>query len=78
MTTLAANPQGLDIIPARRVFKMGSVCLTDPDPERSPEDVLRLYAVNYPWLATATLSGPVYEDGQLVWQIEKPVVKTKG
>lgn len=61
-----------------RVFKMGSVTLADPDPTLLPEAALRLYTPNYPHLVTATLSGPVEEGGQWVYEVQKPVVKTKG
>lgn len=61
-----------------RVFRLGSMRLTDPDPTLPPEAALRLYAPNYPHLATAILSGPLAENGTLVWTVEKPLVKTKG
>ncbi|MEE4377387.1 MAG: PRTRC system protein C [Candidatus Competibacteraceae bacterium] len=67
-----------DITTPQRVFKMGSVRLVDPDPRLPPEQAVRLYAPNYPHLATATLSGPEQVQDELVWTVEKPTVKTKG
>lgn len=61
-----------------RVFKMGSVRLADLAPDMEPLDSLRLYAANFPHLAAATLLDPVAEGDDLVFEITKPPVKTKG
>lgn len=61
-----------------RVFKMGVVRLPDIAPDLEPLASLRLYAANYPHLATATLSAPYAEGEELVYEVEKPAVKTKG
>lgn len=66
------------IVRLTRVFKMGSVRLTDPDPSLTPEEVVRLYSANYPHLAHATLSDPRAEGEELVYEIQKPPAKTKG
>ena len=61
-----------------RVFKMGAIELADPDPARSPEEALKLYVPNYPYLAQAHLGPPQLEGDRLVYVVEKPPVKTKG
>ena len=61
-----------------RVFKMGSVELPDPAPDKAPEDALKLFVPSYPHLASATLAPPVAEGDRLVFAIEKPPVATKG
>lgn len=70
MTSLIEQPT--------RVFRFGSLRLNDPDPSLEPLAALRLYAPNYPQLATAQLLDPVVEDGLLVYGVEKPPAKTKG
>lgn len=80
MTTEASTataPALADPAPVR-VFKMGAVELADPDPALAPLEALRLYSPNYPHLASATLSEPDFRDGQLIYEVEKPPVKTKG
>ena len=62
----------------RRVFKMNSVVLADIDPSLSPTEVIRLYAASYPHLAYATLGEPIVQGDELVFEIEKLPVKTKG
>lgn len=61
-----------------RVFRFGSIDLPDPAPEKSPEDALRLYAPNYPVLASATVGESFIEGDLLVTPVEKPEVRTKG
>jgi PRTRC genetic system protein C len=61
-----------------RVFKMGSVRLTDLAPESEPLVSLRLYAANYPHLNAATLLDPVAEGDELIYEVAKPPAKTKG
>ena len=62
-----------------RVFKIGSISLSDPDPSLPPEEAVRLYAGSYPQVMEAEISGPdVGPDGSLVYTVERPAVKTKG
>ncbi|MDL2230400.1 PRTRC system protein C [Alistipes sp. OttesenSCG-928-L06] len=53
------------------------VTLPDPDPERTPEQVMALYAATYPFLTTATVHGPVTEGDKVVYEF-KTVLGTKG
>ncbi|MCB1810532.1 MAG: hypothetical protein KDK04_02240 [Candidatus Competibacteraceae bacterium] len=61
-----------------RVFKMGSLELLDPAPDLSPEDAVKLLAVNFPHLAQGLLAAPELVGEKLVYPIEKPPVKTNG
>ncbi len=61
-----------------RSFKLGSINLPDPDPTLPPEEAVKLYAPNYPMIATSTLREPEVVGNELVYLIEKPPVKTKG
>jgi PRTRC genetic system protein C len=62
-----------------RVFRLGSISLSDPDPSISPEDAVKLYAANYPIIESCTLAEPFVEANErLVYKVEKPEVKTKG
>lgn len=62
-----------------RVFTTGSLQLQDIDPNLPPEDILKLYALNYPQLANATLADPIIKGQELHYAIENAVpVKTKG
>lgn len=53
------------------------IVLTDPDPSRSPEQVMMLYAGQYPFLTTATVHGPVTEGDKVAYEF-KTVLGTKG
>lgn len=68
-----SNVQGL-----RPVLKMGSVRLPFASPDQSVQEALQMYAANYPHLANATVSDPVPEGEELVYEVQKPPVKTKG
>jgi PRTRC genetic system protein C len=72
----ALELKGLD-----RVFKFSnngtSVELSDPDPERSPEEVMKLYSSQYPALTTASVHGPVFEKDKAVYEF-KTTMGTKG
>jgi PRTRC genetic system protein C len=61
-----------------RQFKFNATTLPDPDPSLDPDAVRKLYAVNYPALAAASVSEPVVDGGYLTYIFEPPVVKTKG
>lgn len=67
-----------NIIQPERVFKMGAVELPDPDPQLTPEKALALYAPNYPYLANAVLSPARIDGTRVIYEVEKPPVKTKG
>lgn len=73
---MAFEVTGLD-----REFRMKidghDTVLPDPDPLRTPEQVMALYAAQYPALTTATVHGPIQEDGKVVYKF-KTVLGTKG
>lgn len=64
----------------KRIFRMGSVDLDDPNPDLPPEESLALYEKAYPHLAQATLGESFLSSDQerLIYPVEKPEVKTKG
>ena len=51
--------------------------LSDPDPSRTPEQVMMFYANQYPSLTTATVDGPVMEGDAAVYEF-KTTLGTKG
>ncbi len=71
----------LEVKGLRREFKFKhngqEITLPDPDPERSPEQVMQLYAGQYPELTTATVKGPAREDEKVVYEFTS-VLGTKG
>lgn len=64
-----------------RVFRFKNngtdVTLSDPDPERTPEQVMQLYANQYPALTTASVHGPTMEKDKAVYEF-KTTMGTKG
>lgn len=69
----------MQIEQATRIFKLGSLSLTDPDPSLSPEEAVQLYAATYPQVAQATLSGPeVGPNGEAIYEVQRAPAKTKG
>jgi PRTRC genetic system protein C len=68
----------MEITAANRVFKTPVQTFPDPDPALSPEDVLKVYARNFPSLANATLSPPRIQGNEAIYEIQLPPVKTKG
>jgi PRTRC genetic system protein C len=68
----------MEIITANRVFKTPVQTFPDPDPTLSPEDVLKVYARNFPSLANASLSAPRIQGNEAIYDIQLPPVKTKG
>ena len=54
-----------------------TVSLPDPDPSRTPEQVMMLYANQYPFLTTATVHGPAQEEDKVIYEF-KTVLGTKG
>lgn len=68
-----------EIVQARRIFRLGSLRLPDPDPSLPPEEAVRLYAAAYPQVAQAEIGEPeVSPDGELVYEVQRPPAKTKG
>lgn len=71
----------LEIKGLERKFRFGSngakIDLADPDPERTPEQVMQLLANQYPALTTATVSGPAIENDKIVYEF-KTTMGTKG
>lgn len=61
-----------------RKFKLGATVLDDPAPHLSPEEALKLFIPNYPFLASARLGEPVQRGEIFEYPVEKPQVQTKG
>ncbi len=53
------------------------VILSDPDPGRSPEQVMQFYSNQYPSLTTANVHGPTIEKDKMVYEF-KTTMGTKG
>ena len=53
------------------------VDLSDPDPDMSPQEVIKFYSPEYPELTNATVSGPKVEGSKAVYYF-KTSVGTKG
>lgn len=69
----------MQIEQATRIFKLGSLSLTDPDPSMPPEEAVKLYAPTYPQVAQATLSGPeIGPGGEAIYEVQRAPAKTKG
>ncbi len=68
----------MQITAATRVFKTPVQTFADPDPALSPEDVLKVYARNFPSLASATLAPPRIQGNEAIYDIQLPPVKVKG
>lgn len=47
-----------------REFVFESHVLPDPDPEMDVEQVREMYMPTYPEITTASVEGPVFEDGK--------------
>jgi PRTRC genetic system protein C len=63
----------------KRVFKLNSTELPDPDPKMSPEEVKRHYGPNFgAVLELAVVTGPTLEGERLVFHFEQPQAKIKG
>jgi PRTRC system protein C len=54
-----------------RIFKIDieehDTILSDPDPSRTPEQVMLFYANQYPILTNATVHGPEAEEDKMVY-----------
>lgn len=62
-----------DFAPAPRVFTQGVARLPDPDPDMSPNEVMRHYARNYPDLNTGAVEGPVLAGGEQVFTFKRGI-----
>jgi PRTRC genetic system protein C len=60
-----------------RIFEFNGVRLPDPDPKLSPEEVRNLYALQYPDIATASITGPEAVGDKLVYRFTR-AIGTKG
>src|SRR6185312_12731538 len=68
----------MTVVTLKRLFRTGSTELQDPDPTLTPDEVRQHWAVNYPHLATATVSEPEQKGDNLIYVFEAPQAKTKG
>lgn len=66
------------ITPLIRRFKFGATLLDDPAPNLPPEEALKLYALNYPVLASARLGEPEVTADVIQYPVLKPEVQVKG
>lgn len=62
----------------KRQFQFGATLLDDPAPSMTPQDALRLFEPNYPFLASARLGEPTVKGDSLVFPVLKPEVQVKG
>lgn len=56
-----------------REFTFNGMVLPDPDPSLRPDQVKELWAVSYPDLATAAVTGPETRDGKQVYKFSRAV-----
>lgn len=63
--------------PAPRVFNYNGMELGDPDPSMTVDQVKGIWAVTYPELSTAAVSGPEVVGGRQVYKFSR-AVGTKG
>ncbi len=68
----------LTITQPTRIFKMGSLELPDPAPDLTPNEAIKMLAVNFPPLSQGILGAPELRGDTLVYPLEKPPVKTNG
>lgn len=68
----------MEVISAKRVFRTPVQTFADPDPSMSPEGVLKVYARNFPSLASATVAPPRIQGDEAIYEIQLPPVKVKG
>ncbi len=71
----------LIVNPLERVFKFSHngtpITLTDPDPERTPEQIMNLFANQYSSLTTASIHGPTFDNDKIVYEF-KTTMGVKG
>ena len=61
-----------------RVFKAGPLMLPDLNPALEAQKSLRLHESAHGFLRHATLSAPYRQGDQLIYEVEKHPVQTKG
>ena len=52
-----------------RVFMHDKIMLTDPDPNMSPEEVMKFYTNTYPELTTSNVHGPEVNGDRVVYKV---------
>jgi PRTRC genetic system protein C len=57
--------------------KSDDIKLADPNPNLSPEEVMKFYASEYPQLTSSNVAGPKIKDNQAVYEFQT-VIGTKG
>ena len=71
----------LQVTTLKRVFKLKKdgkyTILKDVNKNFTPEDTMKFYSTSYTELTTCTISGPIIEDEQAVYEF-KTTVGTKG
>jgi PRTRC genetic system protein C len=69
----------VDTLKRKFTIKKGGkdVDLADPNPEMTPQDVIKFYSSEYPELTNSTVEGPKVEGGKAVYSF-KTSVGTKG
>ncbi|MFL6600799.1 MAG: PRTRC system protein C [Steroidobacteraceae bacterium] len=77
MSSTTLDPQPA-ITLLKRIFKFGALELPDLAPNLDPVASLKLYERSHPILRTASLAEPYAQGDQLVYEVEKPPVQTKG
>lgn len=67
----------LNITTLPRVFKHGTIELTDPDRNLSPDEVMSFYSNTYPELTTSNVHGPKIEGDKVIYEF-RTIVGVKG
>ena len=63
----------MDLAVATRIFTYAGAVLPDPRPGDSLEEIRSFYAIQFPELTTATISGPEVVGDQLRYKFERAV-----
>jgi len=66
------------ILTLTRIFRSSGQDLPDPNPELSPEEVLRHYARSYPRLLGAKIIDPIIEGDRHVYEFRQASFGAKG
>lgn len=56
-----------------RVFKYNAITLVDPDPTKTPAEIMSIYARQYPELLNSVVEGPVTKGGQVHYTFTRAV-----
>ena len=67
----------LQASPLKRDFSFQGLKLPDPNPKLTVEEVRSFYSVQYPDLATASITGPEAMGDKLIFRFER-AIGTKG